>query len=154
MNTIRTATLMMLLGATAVSAHVSVSPREAAAGASQRYVVRVPTEGQVATVSLELDVPAGVTVTDVPSGDGFKIDTRREGGRVTAITWTREIKPRDSAEFTFVATNPPGPGEVAWKAHQRFADGTTAEWTGVAGDRRPAAVTRITAGDGGRPGVR
>jgi hypothetical protein len=32
-----------------------------------------------------------------------------------------------------------------WKAHQRLADGTTNEWVGVEGDRRPASVTRITA---------
>ena len=127
----------------ALSAHVSVVPREAAAGQSQRYTVRVPTEGQVATTSLELEVPSGVTVTEVPDTDGVGIDSRRESGRIVAITWTREIKPRESADFVFIAQNPATQGDVLWKAHQRFADGTTADWVGVQGDRRPAAVTRI-----------
>ena len=127
-----------------VSAHVTVAPRESAAGATQRYTVRVPTEGQVSTTAVELAVPANVTVSDVPTGQDFKVDTRREGGRIVAITWTREIKPRESAEFTFSATNPSA-GEIAWKAHQRFADGTSADWVGVAGDRRPASVTRLVA---------
>ena len=144
------AAVFMLASMAAVSAHVTVAPRESAAGASQRYTVRVPTEGQVATVAVDLEIPAGVTVTDVPSGEGFTVDVRRDGGRIAAITWTKDIKPREVAEFVFVATNPSTFSEVAWKAHQRFADGTAADWTGVQGDRRPAAVTRITAGASGQ----
>jgi hypothetical protein len=48
-------------------------------------------------------------------------------------------------QFVFVATNPSAAGDIAWKARQRFADGTTADWVGVQGDRRPAAITRIIA---------
>jgi hypothetical protein len=32
-----------------------------------------------------------------------------------------------------------------WKARQRFADGTSADWVGVEGDRRPASVTKLIA---------
>lgn len=53
--------------------------------------------------------------------------------------------PPSPAEFVFVARNPRSE-QVAWKAPQRFADGTSADWVGVEGDRRPAAVTRLTAG--------
>ena len=136
--------LIVLISAAALSAHVTVSPKESRPGGIERYTVRVPTEGQVSTVAVELEVPPTVTVTDVPTGSDFKVDTRREGNRIVAITWTREIKPRDSADFLFTATNPAG-GEIAWKARQRFADGTSADWVGVAGDRRPASVTRIVA---------
>ena len=149
MRSIITAALVMTTAAV-LSAHVTVSPRESAAGASERYTVRVPTEGQVSTTAVELEVPASVTVTDVPTGADYKVETRRDGNRIVAITWTREIKPRESADFTFTATNPAS-GELAWKAHQRFADGTSADWTGVAGDRRPAAVTRIVAGPAASP---
>ena len=135
---------MVVAAVVGLSAHVTVSPRESAPGVSERYTMRVPTEGQVATTSVELEVPANVTVTDIPAGSDYKVDARRDGNRIVAITWTREIKPRESADFAFTATNPAG-GEITWKAHQRFADGTSADWVGVAGDRRPAAVTRIVA---------
>lgn len=133
-----------VLVASIASAHVTVLPRESQASAEQRYTVRVPTEGQVATTSVELEIPVGVVVGEVVAGAGYTFDVRREGGRIVAITWKREIPPKQSAEFAFVARNP-NAAEIAWKAHQRFADGTSADWIGVQGDRRPASVTRLTA---------
>ena len=135
----------VVLAASSLSAHVTVAPRESQAGAEQRYTVRVPTEGQVATTSVELEIPAGVTVSEVVSGEGYTFEVRRDGGRIVAITWKREIPPKQSAEFAFVARNP-NTAEIAWKARQRFADGTSADGVGVQGDRRPAAVTKLTAG--------
>lgn len=134
----------VVLAVAGVSAHVTVVPRESQAGAEQRYTVRVPTEGQVATVAVELEVPPDMTIIEVVPGDGYTFDTRREGGRIVSITWKREVPPRQTAEFVFTARNPKSE-HVAWKAHQRFADGTSADWVGVEGDRRPAAVTRLTA---------
>ena len=133
----------VVVSSVALGAHVTVAPRQSAPRATQKYTVRVPTEGQVSTVAVELEVPPNVTVTDVPAGGDFKVELKRDGNRIVAITWTREIKPRESAAFAFVAVNPAAPGEIAWKAHQRFADGTSADWVGVSGDRRPASVTRI-----------
>jgi ketosteroid isomerase-like protein len=49
-----------------------------------------------------------------------------------------------SAEFVFRARNPAA-GEILWKAHQHFNDGTVADWVGVAGDKRPASVTKLSA---------
>ena len=133
------------LSAALVEAHVTVVPRESPAGAVERYTVRVPTEGQVTTTSVELEVPAGLTVTEVVPGPGYTYDVRRDGGRVVAITWNQEIPPKASAEFVFVARNPAG-GQLTWKAKQRFADRTSADWVGVEGDRRPASVTKIVPG--------
>ena len=135
----------VLLSASIAAAHVTVLPRESHAGMEQRYTIRVPTEGQVATTSVELEVPAGVAVTEVIAGDGYTFDVRREADRIVAITWKKEIPPKQSAQFEFVARNPTA-AEIAWKARQRFADGTSADWVGVQGDRRPASVTRLTAG--------
>jgi uncharacterized protein YcnI len=119
-------------------------PRESTAGATERYTVRVPTEGQVTTTSVELEVPPGVTIIEVVAGSGFTFDTRREGERIVAITWKQDIPPGARSEFVFLARNPAS-GQIAWKARQRFADGTSADWVGVEGDRRPASVTRLTA---------
>jgi uncharacterized protein YcnI len=136
--------LALTLAGAVVDAHVVVLPRESQAGAQQRYTVRVPTEGQVTTTSVELDVPADVTVMDVPTGESYTVDLRREGGRIVAITWKQDIKPREVAEFAFVARNPRS-DRIIWKAHQRFADGATTDWVGVEGDRRPAPVTKLAA---------
>ena len=135
---------LVVLLTTVVDAHVTVAPRESQPGAEQRYTVRVPTEGQVATTSVELEVPQDVTIIQVEAGDGYTFETRREEGRIVAITWKREIPPRQTAEFAFVARNPRSE-QVVWKAYQRFADGTSADWVGVEGDRRPASVTSLRA---------
>jgi uncharacterized protein YcnI len=134
---------LVVLAVSIVDAHVTVAPRESQAGAEQRYTIRVPTEGQVATTSVELEIPPNMTVLEVVPGEGYTFETRREGTRVVAITWKREIPPKQTAEFVFVARNPAA-GQVAWRARQRFADGTSADWVGVEGDRRPASVTTVT----------
>lgn len=136
-----------LLGASSVlQAHVTVWPRQSQAGTSERYTVRVPTEGQITTTSVELEVPADVTVTGVLVGSGYTYETRREGNRIVAITWKQDIKAGEVGEFVFFARNPKAAHHIAWKARQRFADGTSADWIGVEGDRRPASVTTLTAG--------
>ena len=126
-------------------AHVSVRPRESKPDSTEKYTVRVPTEGKVATTSVVLDVPQGVTVDSVEPIEGVTSDLKREGGRVVSITWTVTINPGDSKEFVFVAKNPSDAPEIAWKAHQRYADGTSSEWVGAAGTRQPAPVTKLTA---------
>lgn len=126
-------------------AHVSVRPRESKRGAEERYTVRVPTEGAVATTHVQLEVPAGVTVLEVMPADGAIFETTKQGDRITSITWKKEIAPKASAEFVFVARNPAS-GEITWKARQHFKDGTSADWVGAPGERRPASVTKLTAG--------
>ena len=134
---------VVFVAATA-GAHVTVVPRQSQPDVTERYTVRVPTEGQVATTSVELEVPADVAITEVIAGDRYTFETRREGDRIVAITWKQDIPPKAVGEFVFVARNPKA-GLIAWKARQRFADGTSADWVGVEGDRRPASVTRLTA---------
>lgn len=136
--------MFLVVGAAAVDAHVTVWPRESQPGVGERYTVRVPTEGQVATVAVELEVPADVRVTGVLVGAGYTYEARREGERIVAITWKQEIKPGEYGEFVFFAVNPKS-ARIAWKARQRFADGTSADWVGVEGDRRPASVTQLRA---------
>jgi uncharacterized protein YcnI len=136
--------IFLVVGATLVDAHVTVWPRESQPGVGERYTVRVPTEGQVATTAVELEVPADVRVTGVLVGGGYTYEARRAGDRIVTITWRQEIKPGEYGEFVFFAVNPKS-GQIAWKARQRFADGTSADWVGVEGDRRPASVTRMKA---------
>ena len=134
----------LLAGAATLQAHVTVWPRQSQAGATERYTMRVPTEGQVTTTAVELEVPTDVTVTGILAGSGFTYDARREGDRIVAITWKQDIKAGEVGEFVFFARNPKV-AQIAWKARQRFADGTSADWIGVVGDRRPASITTLTA---------
>jgi uncharacterized protein YcnI len=143
------AALALTLMATIAQAHVSVRPRESKPGATEKYTVRVPTEGKVVTTSVQLDIPPGVTVDGVDPADGVTSDIKREGGRVVSITWTLSIEPGANRELTFTAKNPGDGTDIVWKAHQRYADGTSSEWVGAAGTRQPAPVTKLTVSPGG-----
>jgi uncharacterized protein YcnI len=134
--------IAVVVAGSIVSAHVTVWPQESRPGAGERYTVRVPTEGKVTTTSIELEVPADVLVSGVLVGAGYTYEVRRENDRIIAITWKQDIKPAEYGEFVFFARNPKA-GQIAWKVHQRYADGTSADWVGVEGDRRPASVTKL-----------
>jgi uncharacterized protein YcnI len=134
---------ILVVSAVVVDAHVTVWPRESRAGSGERYTVRVPTEGKVATTSVELEVPKDVTVSGVLVGAGYTYEVKREGERIVAITWKQEIKAGEYGEFVFFARNPKAE-QIAWKVRQRFADGTSADWVGPAGDKRPASITKLT----------
>ena len=137
------ATLVVLAPSFAM-AHVSVRPRESKPGAEEQYRMRVPTEGAVATTHVMLEIPADVIVLEVLPAEGATFETAKQGDRITMITWRKAIPPKASAEFAFRVRNPPA-AEIAWKAHQHFSDGTVADWVGAAGDKRPAAVTKLSA---------
>jgi uncharacterized protein YcnI len=127
-------TVQLLTGVLAVSlvatlsAHVTIAPSESKLGGSERYIVRVPTEGQVATVGVDLDVPAGVTVSSVLASGGWKSEVRRDGNRIIAISWTVDIPAGHFGELVFNARNPKEGTEIAWKVTQKFSDGTSREW--------------------------
>jgi uncharacterized protein YcnI len=133
----------------AASAHVTVWPRASNVGAHEKYTVRVPTEGAVATASIELAIPANVNFVSIGAAAGYTYELKKSDGRVVAIVWSMKINPGEFAEFAFMARNPKDGTEIVWKATQRFVDGTSAQWTGVPGDKHPASVTALSAGDSG-----
>lgn len=140
--------IVLLIAPSLAFAHVTVRPRESKAGAEERYTVRVPTEGAVATTQVNLEIPDGVTVLEVLPHEGATFETTKQGDRIIGITWKKEVPPKDAAEFVFRARNPEA-RQIVWKAHQHFTDGTSVEWSGAAGERRPASITRLTVGDAG-----
>jgi uncharacterized protein YcnI len=142
--------LCIALAIAVVDAHVIVTPRESMAGAEQIYTVRVPTEGTVSSTAVELEIPAGLHVMQVATGDGYTFDVKKDGNRIVSITWKQEIKPKEFKLYTFTAHNPQ-PGALQWKAHQTFADGSTRHWIGERGTKEPASVTTITPKGGAAP---
>jgi uncharacterized protein YcnI len=91
---------LVIIGALALAtpsfafAHVSIRPKESKPGAEEKYTVRVPTEGTVATTRVQLEVPAGVTVLEVVPHEGATFETSKQGDRITSITWKKEIAPK------------------------------------------------------------
>ena len=115
--------------ATTLNAHVTVTPAQSTVGATERYTVRVPTEGQVATTAVELDVPVGVTISGVLASGAWKSELRRDANRIVGVVWTVDIPVGHFGELVFNARNPRDGAEIAWKFTQRFADGTSRDWT-------------------------
>ena len=136
------AALFLLLPA-AVYAHVSVWPRESTAGATEKYVVRVPAEGKVASKSVELEVPEGVLVEVLSVPTGWKQEVKRNGDHIVGITWLMDIKPGEFQEFSFVARNPKDKSQIIWKLRQNFADGTSVDMTNTPTGVRPNATTKL-----------
>ena len=123
-------------------AHVTLRPAEAPPAGTTTYTVRVPSEGDSATTLVELEIPAGVTVVSVAGASGT-YELKKTGDRVTAIVWKTSIPAGERGELNFVAQNPASGAEIAWKAHQFYADGTRADWVEPKGGKRPGPVTML-----------
>ena len=133
---------MLSMGA---QAHVTISPRESLSGATEKYTVRVPTEGDVTTTGAELEVPDGVVVEVLSVPNGWTYEATRRDGRIVAISWAMDIAPGEFAEFGFVARNPrDGTTELVWTLRQLFADGTVRDWTMGPNGIRATAVTTLS----------
>ena len=138
-------------------AHVVVSPDEVPADDYQVLTVRAPTEKDIPTTQIRVEVPKGFTVVGVQPVPGWEAEFEEEGGVVRAITWSGgEIQPREFQEFPMQARTPPETGEYSWSAFQTYEDGSVVEWTGPpedeAGsaeeeseDRGPASVVAVVA---------
>ena len=131
----------------AAEAHVRITPAESKAGVTETYSARVPTEGKATTTSVQLDVPDDVTIVSAAAPAGVTSELKKDGDRIVVVVWTTEIKPGDMAILSFVARNPRTGDQIVWKVHQRYADGTSSEWTGPAGTRGPAPVTKLLPGE-------
>jgi hypothetical protein len=134
---------LMLLSASAL-AHVTVWPKESAAGAREKYVVRVPNEKTSDTIAVEIRFPGGLRVASFEQKPGWMTEPVRDpSGKIVGARWTGRLPPQQFAEFGLLAANPTSPGELSWTAVQTFADGTRIEWSGAAGSKSPAARVTI-----------
>ena len=137
------AAVITAISSSAAYAHITIAPNQSMAGATEKYVLRVPSEGKVATVAAELEIPDGVVVETVAVPNGWKHEIKRQGDRIVAITWTMHIPAGEFAEFAFVARNPRDKTEVVWTLRQRFADGTVSDWTKGPNGIRPTSMTKL-----------
>ncbi|HET7325907.1 MAG TPA: YcnI family protein [Nocardioidaceae bacterium] len=161
---------LMLLGAAAASAHVTVSSPDAEPGGYGKLVFRVPSESDTATtesvtVQLPTDTPfrsvsakplAGWTVQTTTEkleepveSDGFTITEA-----VTEVTWTAKeghgLQPHQFTEFELsVGTFPEGVESLTLPVIQTYSDGEIAAWdqvsTGEEEPDSPAPVLQLGA---------
>ncbi len=142
---LRTVAIALAAGAIGLSAHahVTVSPTQSKLGKQETYTFTVPTEGSVATVAVEVDVPPGVTIISV-GGDPANHSLKKDGDRVATVSWKVNIPPGGGEQLTLVAKNPTqATRRLQWNAHQIFADGTRSDWV-EAPPAKPAPLTRLT----------
>jgi uncharacterized protein YcnI len=134
-----------LMASVITEAHITIAPNQSMAGATEKYVLRVPSEGKVATVAAELDIPEGVVVETVAVPNGWKHELKRDAnGRIVGIVWSMNIPAGEFAEFAFVARNPRDKTEVVWTLRQRFSDGTMSDWTKGPNGVRPTSLTKLS----------
>src|SRR5436190_6253489 len=137
--------LIVLSAAASLSAHVMVSPTTSKAGATQKYEVRVHNEGKVAATSIEVEIPEGITVTDIAKPAAGTATPKKTGDRVTSITWTIDVQPNKYVALAFTARNPAAVSDLHWTLHEKLADGSVVDWSDKAGSKEKGSVTRITA---------
>jgi uncharacterized protein YcnI len=138
-------TIVALLMTAPLYAHVMVSPPTSKAGATQKYELRVHNEGKVATTSVELEIPDGITVLEIGKPTVGSYDATKTGTRITAVTWRVEVQPGKYLALPFTARNRDEATELRWNVHQHLADGSVIEWSDKPGAPEKASVTKITA---------
>lgn len=139
----------LLFGSAPAWAHVVVGPEEVTAGDYETLTVSVPTEKEVPTTEVRVEVPDGFTLSGVQPVPGWEHDFEEKGGLIRAVTWSGgEIGPQEFQQFLVQAQAPDEPGEYAWKAFQTYKDGSVVEWTGPADAEEPASIVAVVAGGG------
>ena len=134
-----------MLAAASLSAHVMVSPTISKTGATQKYEVRVHNELKIAAKSVEVEIPDGVTVTDVAKPAAGTATPKKSGDRITSITWQVDVQPNKYLALVFTAKNPDAAKDLHWTVHEHLADGTSVDWSDKPGSKEKGSVTKLTA---------
>lgn len=127
-----------------VSAHVTLSPKEAVVGYTT-FTVNVPTEKEIPTVAVRVVVPEGAEVhgvapvpgwthaekkaqEEVPLGEKHE-DDEDGHGKVTEITWSGgSIANGEFMQFPISVSYAGDPKQLVWKAYQTYSDGSVVAW--------------------------
>ena len=135
-------------------AHVVVSPEEVTAGDYETLTVSVPTEKEIPTTEIRVEVPEGFLLSGVQPVPGWEHAFEEDRGVVTAVTFSGgEIRPREFQQFLVQAQAPEEPGEYPWKAAQTYEDGSVVEWAGAPDSEEPASVVEVVSGGSANAGA-
>ncbi|MEK6275411.1 MAG: YcnI family protein [Actinomycetota bacterium] len=141
-------TVVALVTATAASGHVTLNPEKAPADSFTRFALRVPTEEDVPTVKVSVQLPEGLDEVSFQPKPGWK---RTQNGRV--VTWSGgEIGPGEFDEFGLSTHLPNTPGEtLVFPATQTYASGKVMHWIGALTSDEPAPHVLLEAAEGTTP---
>jgi uncharacterized protein YcnI len=138
---------LTLATASVASAHVRVLPEEVEADSFEVLTVRVPTEKDIPTTGVTVEVPEGFEISRVQPVPGWDYELEEEAGVVRAITWSGgEIGETEFQQFDIQGRTPPETGEYPWRAYQTYEDGSVVEWIGEEDSEEPASVVTVAAG--------
>ncbi|PYI53111.1 YcnI family protein [Paenibacillus flagellatus] len=139
----------MMLFAGVASAHVTVMPNETTQGKYEVFTLRVPTEKEIATVKVEVKIPAGVTISRLEPKPGWKYDLAKDAsGKITGVVWTATgegFGATEFGEFRMQGKVENDAKDLSWKAYQTYKDNSVVEWVGAEGSDKPASVTKVKA---------
>jgi periplasmic copper chaperone A len=156
-------TLTALIAAPAAAAHVTLNPEEAAAGSFARFDIRVPTERDVDTTEVTVQLPDGLFFVSFQPKPGWKRTVKMEKlaqpvaifgdeitERVASVTWSGgKIAPGEFDEFGMSARMPEKAGtELVFPALQTYAGGEVVRWIGPPDADEPAPRVKVTAAEG------
>jgi uncharacterized protein YcnI len=128
-------------------AHVRVVPEDVPADSYEVLTVRVPTERDIPTTEVRVEVPEGFTVSRVEPVPGWGYELEEEAGVVRGITWSGgEIGATEFQQFDIQGKTPAESGEYPWNAYQTYEDGEVVEWIGPEDSEEPASVVRVAGG--------
>jgi uncharacterized protein YcnI len=138
--------VLTLTAAAPAAAQLRVTPATAAPGERVEFELQVPGDPAAHTIEVALRMPAGVQPSSFERLPGWhrQIDKGADGS-VEVVRWHGELVGDGVGRFAFVAATPERPGDLVWKAVQRYDDGSEAAWIGPPGSERPAPVTRVGA---------
>ncbi|WP_026820913.1 YcnI family protein [Arthrobacter castelli] len=147
-------TSLMVVGAGAASAHVTVTPQSTAAGGYTHLTFNVPNESQTANtnkIKIELPKDTPFTSVSIKPVEGWNADIVRgklpepvtvNGAKITkaplSVVWTAEDKSRQVSQNEYqtfslsVGTLPEAGTEVTLPVSQIYTDGSVAKWDDVA----------------------
>ena len=134
--------LAVVLVPVAAGAHVTITPKTAPANGSTEYVLRVPTEKDVPTVSVRVVFPENFEVLRFRSAPGWTMEVERNAaGKITGVTWTgRKISREEYEQFSFLARSRT-PGTYKLEAYQTYDGGEIVGWVNPAEPRPAPQVT-------------
>lgn len=137
---------LVLLCSLPAFAHVSVQPRQAPAKTFQEYVVRVPTEKDVPTLSVRMVFPEGFEVLRFKPAPGWKYEVERDAaGKITGVMWSGNKVGREEYEtFSFMA-RAANPGTYQLNAYQTYEGGEVIGWVNPQEPQPAPKVTIVAA---------
>jgi uncharacterized protein YcnI len=162
-RTVLSCALAALIAAPTAAAHVTVNPPTAAAGSFARFDVRVPTERDVDTTEVTLQLPDGLFFVSFQPKPGWTRTVKMEQlaqpveifgdeitERVASVTWSGgRIAPGEFDEFGMSARMPEQAGtELVFPALQTYAGGEVVRWIGPPDADEPAPLVEVTPAEG------